>query len=80
MKTKYELKTAIVHDWLSVFAGAERVLEQIICLFPDADIGSRFRCPGPAGAICDVPGPAFIATTVAPPVRHLAGRRSAAGL
>jgi len=32
------LKTAIVHDWLITYAGAERVLGEIIKLFPDADL------------------------------------------
>ncbi|MCM8819715.1 MAG: glycosyltransferase family 4 protein [Candidatus Omnitrophica bacterium] len=34
------MKVAIVHDWLVTYAGAERVLEQIINLFPDADLFS----------------------------------------
>lgn len=34
------MKIAIVHDWLVVYAGAERVLEQLIMLYPDADIYS----------------------------------------
>ena len=33
-------RVAIVHDWLPVYAGAERVLEQIIQVFPDADLFS----------------------------------------
>ncbi|MBE7158978.1 MAG: glycosyltransferase family 4 protein [Rhodospirillales bacterium] len=33
-----ELKVAIVHDWLPVRAGAERVLEEIINVFPQADL------------------------------------------
>jgi glycosyltransferase involved in cell wall biosynthesis len=32
------LRVAIVHDWLNVVGGAERVLEQILALFPGADI------------------------------------------
>lgn len=32
------MKVAIVHDWLVVYGGAERVLEQIIECFPEADI------------------------------------------
>jgi glycosyltransferase involved in cell wall biosynthesis len=32
------LKVAIVHDWLVVYAGAEKVLEQLIALWPEADI------------------------------------------
>lgn len=34
------LKVAIVHDWLTVFGGAERVLAQIIELFPEAELFS----------------------------------------
>ncbi len=32
------MKIAIVADWLTVYAGAERVIEQMIACFPDADI------------------------------------------
>lgn len=32
------MKTAIVHEWLVNYAGSERVLEQIIKLYPDADL------------------------------------------
>jgi len=32
------LRTAIIHEWLVNYAGSERVLEQIIRLFPDADL------------------------------------------
>lgn len=34
------MKVAIVHDWLYTYAGAEKVLEQIINCFPDADLFS----------------------------------------
>jgi glycosyltransferase involved in cell wall biosynthesis len=34
------LKVAIVHDWLVIYGGAERVLEHIIDLYPDADVFS----------------------------------------
>lgn len=34
------MKIAIVHDWLVTYAGAERALEQIIDLYPDADLFS----------------------------------------
>lgn len=34
------MRVAIVHDWLTVYAGAERVLEQILTLYPDADLFS----------------------------------------
>jgi glycosyltransferase involved in cell wall biosynthesis len=31
-------KVAIVHEWLTTYAGSERVLEQLIKLYPDADV------------------------------------------
>jgi glycosyltransferase involved in cell wall biosynthesis len=34
------LKIAVIHDWLVTYAGAERALEQIIKLYPDADLYS----------------------------------------
>ncbi len=35
-------RVAIVHDWLPLIAGAERVLEQIVQLYPGADIYTLF--------------------------------------
>lgn len=32
------LRVAVVHDWLVTFAGAERVLEQILHVYPQADL------------------------------------------
>lgn len=32
------MKVAIIHDWLVVNGGAEKVLEEILCLYPNADI------------------------------------------
>ncbi|MGN7438407.1 MAG: glycosyltransferase family 4 protein [Alcanivorax sp.] len=37
-----DLKVAIIHDWLPLIAGAERVLEQIVQVYPDADIYTLF--------------------------------------
>ena len=34
------MKVAIIHDWLVTYAGAERVLEQLIQLWPEADLYS----------------------------------------
>lgn len=34
------MKVAIVVDWLTVYSGAERVVEQILQLYPDADLFS----------------------------------------
>lgn len=36
------MKVAIVHDWIPVIAGAERVLEQILKTYPDADVFTLF--------------------------------------
>ena len=32
------IKIAVIHDWLTVYAGAERVLEQILLCYPNADL------------------------------------------
>lgn len=34
------MRVAVVHDWLTIYAGAERVLEQILSIFPKADLFS----------------------------------------
>lgn len=34
------MKVAVVHDWLITYAGAERVVEQILAIYPSADIFS----------------------------------------
>lgn len=36
------MKVAVVHDWIPVIAGAERVLEQILKTYPDADVFTLF--------------------------------------
>lgn len=40
MKGGLPMKVAVVHDWLVVYSGAERVLEQILQCYPDADLFS----------------------------------------
>ena len=37
---KSKRRIAIVHDWLPVYGGAERVLEQMLKVYPDADLFS----------------------------------------
>ena len=32
------MKIAIVHEWLDSYAGSERVLEQMLKVFPSADL------------------------------------------
>lgn len=39
-------KIAIVHDWLVRPGGAERVLERLLGLFPNADLFTLFHIPG----------------------------------
>jgi glycosyltransferase involved in cell wall biosynthesis len=39
-KVDRERRIAIVHDWLTVYAGAERVLEQMLNCYPKADLFS----------------------------------------
>ena len=42
------MKIAIVHEWLTVWAGAERVLKEILGLYPQADLFVFFdRLPAP---------------------------------
>ena len=36
------MRVAIVHDWLYVLGGAERVLQQLLVCYPDADVFSLF--------------------------------------
>jgi glycosyltransferase involved in cell wall biosynthesis len=42
------MKTAIVHDWLVTYAGAERVLEQMLAVYPEADLYSLIDFVPPA--------------------------------
>jgi glycosyltransferase involved in cell wall biosynthesis len=42
------MKVAIVHDWLVTYAGAERVLEQMLQVYPDADLFSLMDFLPPA--------------------------------
>lgn len=51
------MKVAIVHDWLVTYAGAERVLEQMLKVFPEADLFSLidFLPAGKRGFIQDKP-------------------------
>lgn len=38
MNKHSELKVALVVDWLTVYGGAERVVEQIVECFPNCEI------------------------------------------
>ncbi len=38
IKPSRQPRVAIIHDWLVIYGGAERVLRQLIALFPDAEI------------------------------------------
>ena len=37
-------RVAVVHDWLVSYAGSERVLEQILSCYPEADVFSLIDC------------------------------------
>ena len=41
------MRVAIVHDWLYVLGGAERVLRQILKIYPGADVFTLFDCLSP---------------------------------
>mgnify|MGYP001071942652 CR=1 FL=1 len=54
------MKVAIVHEWLDTYAGSERVVEQLIAEWPEADLfavcdflpeaaAERLDAPGMAG-------------------------------
>lgn len=51
------MKTAVIHDWLVTYAGAERVLEQILACYPESDLFSLvdFLPAGQRGFILDKP-------------------------
>ncbi|WP_322042723.1 glycosyltransferase family 4 protein [Paraburkholderia sp. J67] len=49
------MKVAIVHDWLVVPGGAEKVLEQIIQCFPDADLFSLVDFLEDRSLVCEKP-------------------------
>jgi len=38
--SSHQLRVAVVHDWLVIYGGAERVLEHILDMYPQADIFS----------------------------------------
>jgi hypothetical protein len=35
-----QMRVAVVHDWLVIYGGAERVLEHILDMYPQADVFS----------------------------------------
>lgn len=43
-KRSVRKRVAIVHDWLTVYAGAEKVLEQMLGIWPDADVFAVVDC------------------------------------
>ena len=42
------MRVAIVHDWLYVVGGAERVLREILAIYPEADVFTLFDFLSPA--------------------------------
>ncbi len=43
-KRRNTMKVALVHEWLTTYAGSEKVLEVILSEFPDADLFSLIDC------------------------------------
>ncbi len=46
------MRVAIVHDWFVTYAGSERVVEQLIGLFPQADVFSLLEFLSPSDRRC----------------------------
>jgi glycosyltransferase involved in cell wall biosynthesis len=46
------VRVAIVHDWFVTYAGSERVVEQLIALFPQADVFSLLEFLPPSDRRC----------------------------
>ena len=53
MTVPSNLRVLIVHDWIMSWAGSERVVEQLLLLFPQADVvvGLQTRQPLPENAV-----------------------------
>jgi glycosyltransferase involved in cell wall biosynthesis len=51
------VKVALVHEWLDQYAGSERVLEQLIAMYPEADIFALvdFMAPADRGMLAGRP-------------------------
>jgi len=51
------MKIALIHDWLTIYGGAERILEQLLLLYPSADLFSLvdFLPPEQRGFILSKP-------------------------
>ncbi len=47
------MKVALIHDWLIYMRGAERVLEALCELYPDADLYTLFHTPGAVSPIIE---------------------------
>ena len=62
------MRVALVHDWLVTYNGAERILEQLVKMYPDADIFSLVDFLPPERR-------AFIAGNLVAEARRPHGRR-----
>ncbi len=47
------MRIALVHDWLTGMRGGERVLHELACLYPDADLYTLLHLPGTTSAEID---------------------------
>lgn len=49
------MKIALVHDWLITYGGAERAVEQILAIYPEADVFSLIHFPWSNNSGFDLP-------------------------
>ena len=47
------MRVALVHDWLTGMRGGERVLEQHVALYPEAEIHTLVHVPGSTSAVIE---------------------------
>ena len=47
------MRIALVHDWVNGLRGGERVLHELACLWPEADLYTLFHVPGATTAAID---------------------------
>ena len=40
------MRVALIHDWLTGLRGGERVLDELLCIWPDADVFTLVHVPG----------------------------------
>lgn len=54
------MRIAVAHDWMVTYAGSERVVEQILRAYPDAELLTALIDPGPLPAILRTARPSLL--------------------